>query len=115
LLGKLRDIVSTEMIIGHPIEAAGTTVIPVTKISLGFGAGSGELGKEAKGEHPNSATGGGAIIEPIAIITVNEKEIRVHSLKEKGPNYMKIVDMIPDLIQKFSKSGDDSKRPKAEK
>ena len=39
VLGELRHIVQTETIIGEPIQAGDVLLIPVSKISFGFGAG----------------------------------------------------------------------------
>ena len=39
-LEKIKDIVGAETIIGSPIETAGgTTIIPVSKVAVGFASG----------------------------------------------------------------------------
>ena len=65
VLGELHRIVQTETVIGEPFQAGDLTIIPVSKISFGFGAGG---GLEGKGQ---SGTGGGANIEPIAFLIVD--------------------------------------------
>jgi uncharacterized spore protein YtfJ len=99
LLGKLKDLVDSETVVGKPIEAGKAIVIPVTKISFGFGAGGGQTKSDTD---KGSGTGGGAIIEPIAIIMVEDGAVRVHSLKEG--NLAKVVEMVPGIIKKFTKS-----------
>ena len=104
LLGKLKTLVDSETVIGKPISAGKATVIPVTKISFGFGAGGGKTKTEGDS---GSGTGGGAIIEPVAIIMVEDDNVRVHSLKENAVG--KVIDMVPGILKKFSKgkeSGD---------
>ena len=54
VLGELHRIVQTETVIGTPVQAGDLTLIPVSKISFGFGAGGGQEGKGQSG------TGGGA-------------------------------------------------------
>ena len=39
MLDRLKKIVETDTVVGKPIQSDNTTVIPITKISLGFGAG----------------------------------------------------------------------------
>ena len=41
VLGELHRIVQTETVIGTPVQAGDLTIIPVSKISFGFGAGGG--------------------------------------------------------------------------
>ena len=53
VLGELHHIVQTQTVVGEPVTAGPVTLIPVSKISMGFGAGGGE-GKQHAG------TGGGA-------------------------------------------------------
>jgi uncharacterized spore protein YtfJ len=101
LLEKLKSLVDSETVIGKPIEVGKATVIPVTKISFGFGAGGGKT----KGEvDSGTGTGGGAIIEPVAIIMIEDGAVRVHTLK--GNNLGKVIELVPGILKKFSKSKD---------
>lgn len=99
LLGKLKLLVDSETVVGKPIEAGETTIIPVTKISFGFAAGS-NLGKDEKDK--SSGSGGGALIEPVAIITVEKGEVKVHSLKDGSLG--KVFEMVPGILKKLTKS-----------
>ena len=45
VLGELHRIVQTETVIGQPFQSGDLTIIPVSKISFGFGAGGGLEGK----------------------------------------------------------------------
>ena len=101
MLKNLESIVESETVIGEPVVAGDTTIIPLTKISLGFGAGGGEKKAEDGGEA--SGTGGGANIEPVAVITIHKDEVKVINLKKGGADYSKFIDMIPTVIDKFSK------------
>ncbi|MFA4837969.1 MAG: spore germination protein GerW family protein [Candidatus Neomarinimicrobiota bacterium] len=107
LLNRLKDIVASETVVGKPIQAGETTVIPVTKISLGFGAGAGSSDNKEKGNA--GGTGGGAVIEPIAIITVTKDEVKIHHLKDKESGLEKVLEALPDLIAKFTKPKEEKK------
>lgn len=100
LLGKLKNLVDSETVVGKPIVAGKATVIPVTKISFGFGVGSGRTKADSES---GTGSGGGAIIEPVAIIMVEEDTVRVHSLKDHSLG--KVIEMVPEILKKFSKSG----------
>ena len=55
-MDKIRDMVDSNTIIGEPITTPdGVTVIPVSRVSFGFGAGGGDYGKT-----DTSHFGGGA-------------------------------------------------------
>jgi len=104
LLSKLKNIVETETVVGKPIETKDTIIIPITKISLGFGAGGGESSNETKNKGGGSGTGGGAVIEPVAVITIHKGEVKVNNLQSKANNFGKIVDLVPDILEKIAKS-----------
>ncbi|PIS27351.1 MAG: sporulation protein [Candidatus Marinimicrobia bacterium CG08_land_8_20_14_0_20_45_22] len=108
LLNRLKDIVTSETVVGKPIQVGETTVIPITKISLGFGAGAGSADSKDKGNA--SGTGGGAVIEPIAIITVSRDEVKIHRLKSNEVGLGKVFEALPELIAKFTKPKDGKKR-----
>ena len=38
-MGKIRDMIDVNTVIGDPISAGDVTIIPVTKVSIGYGAG----------------------------------------------------------------------------
>ncbi len=107
LLSRLREIVASETVIGKPISAEGATVIPITKISLGFGAGGG-TGPEADSKKASgTGLGGGAMIEPLAIITIQQGEVKIHRLSEKSAGLNKIMEVVPELIEKYLKKDKD--------
>lgn len=98
--GELERMVNTKTVIGEPVEAAGKTIIPVTKVSFGFGSGGGE-GKSDKGETGFGGGGGaGAKIEPIAFIVISEDEARLLTISGKT-DLGKIIESVPDVIDKI--------------
>ena len=55
-MDKVRAMVDTNTIVGQPITTPdGVTLIPISKVSFGFGSGGGDYGKPAK-----DGFGGGA-------------------------------------------------------
>ncbi len=104
LLSRLREIVASETVIGKPIQAEGATVIPITKITLGFGAGGGESPEEEKRKGKGTGLGGGAVIEPLAVITIQKDEVKIHRLNEKAAGFEKIIELVPEVVGKFIKS-----------
>ena len=60
-MSKIKEMVDVNTIIGNPIVAAdGTTVIPVSKVSFGFGAGGSEFASKHAASGSPLAFGGGS-------------------------------------------------------
>ncbi|HCW75042.1 MAG TPA: sporulation protein [Candidatus Marinimicrobia bacterium] len=108
VLEELRALVNTETVVGKPITAGNQTIIPVAKISVGFGAGGGKAHEKEDG---GSGMGGGAQIDPVAFIVVSDDRTQILPLVGKDVMWGKIIDLVPDVMNRFS----NAKKNKAEK
>lgn len=97
ILEKLRGIAQTETVIGKPVVVDNTTLIPVSKVSLGFGLGSNAGKSELTG------SGGGLSVEPIAFIVVSEGNTRIMSLTREKDVFGKAIDMVPEILSLLKK------------
>ena len=73
-LEKIRTIADTETVIGDPIlTPGGTTIIPVSKVSVGFASGGLDYNGKAPEKAKNFGGGGGTGISvtPIAFLVVS--------------------------------------------
>lgn len=69
---KLRQLADTNTIVGSPITTPdGITVIPVSRISFGFGT-AGASGGGAKGVKFTGGNGAGVKVEPIGFLVVKD-------------------------------------------
>ncbi len=101
---KIRDMVDTETIIGKPITTSnGTTIIPVSKVSVGFGSGGSDLPTKQAKDLFGGGAGGGVSIQPIAFITIlpdgNVKllQMTINATKENAA-----LALIPDIVDKIT-------------
>ena len=86
VMAELHKIVQTKTVVGEPVEAGDLTLIPVSKITIGFGAGGGETGKA------HSGTGGGATVEPIAFVVVDGNgKAQILTLREKEASWGQLI------------------------
>lgn len=92
LLEKLRWISQAETVVGKPIESGGTTIIPVSRVSLGFGIG----GHAGKGEL--TASGGGAQVDPVAFLVIRGDDVQVLPVQKGSSLLTKIYDLVPDVV-----------------
>lgn len=101
LLAELGQMVKTESVIGEPIQAGDTTVIPVSRISFGFGGGGGTTPSKKTEAGEGSGFGGGAQIEPVAFIVIHDGKAQLLNVEDKdGFSVGKVVDLIPEIIDK---------------
>jgi len=112
ILDELKAIAKTETIVGEPITVGDKTIVPVCKITLGFGAGGGTGGTKEKGEGAGSGGGGGVAIFPAAFIVIKGDEVSVLGVKPGKWEY--ILEAIPGIIEKF-REGKKGKKEKEEK
>ena len=97
ILEKLRGIAQTDTVVGKPIVVDKTTLIPVSKVSVGFGLGS----NTGKSELAGSA--GGLNVEPIAFIIINDGNAKILSLTRDKDVFGKAVDLVPEVIALLKK------------
>ena len=100
LVSRIENLISTKTIVGEPIINGSITIIPIVTTSVGFGLGSGE-GHEST-EHRGKGTGAGAgmRISPSALLIIQEDNVQVYSLAQKG-SMAKLAELIPDVVNKF--------------
>ena len=102
-LSNLKSIIDVDSIIGKPIEQNGVTIIPVSKVSLGYVSGGGEYNGKAKKKveinYPFAGgSGGGCNITPIGFLVVEKGKVQF--IKVSVENSMeKIIDVASDLIK----------------
>lgn len=98
VIDKVVEAMSTKTVIGEPMQIDGLTLIPVVNVSFGFGGGSdGPAGKEATGS--GSGGGGGARMKVAGMIVVKDGDVKFIQTG-KGGAIDKLVDSIPDLVDK---------------
>ena len=101
---KIHQMVDTNTIVGEPITTPdGVTLIPISKVSLGFGSGGGDYGKT----QPKDFGGGSAAgvkIEPVAFLVIREGVTRVLPVAMPPMTTLdRVVEMVPDIMDKVEK------------
>ena len=101
LLGGMNTVLSTKTVVGEPTQVGDTIILPLVDVSFGIGAGSGTNGAKTSG-----AGGIGGKMTPSAILVIKDGSVRLVNIKNQDA-VTKILDMLPDLVDKFSsKKGD---------
>lgn len=101
---KIKDMVDVDTIIGTPITTGnGTTIIPVSKVSVGFGSGGSDLPTKQVKDFFGGAAGGGVSIQPIAFITIMpDGNVKLLQMTINAPKENAALAMIPDVVEKIT-------------
>ena len=119
-MNSIQDMVDVNTIIGEPIETSeDVMIIPISKVCFGFAAGGSEFNAETLNEYkkkekeeemqyklPFGGGSGAAVsINPVAFLVINKENIKLMPINYTS-TIDKIVDYIPDVINKFCKKDD---------
>lgn len=107
IINKIVDTISTKTVIGEPMEIGELTLIPVVNVAFGFGAGSGDDPKAGGG----TGGGGGARLKVAGMIVVKGDDISFMPTG-KGGAFDKLIDSIPDLMDKVKIQVDKGQKEK---
>lgn len=120
-LETIKGSIDTNTIIGDPIKTENTIVVPISKVTIGFGIGGGEYSRGQDNDNidddrndSNFAGGSaGAIsVSPVAFVVVENGETRLMSLDSNinlVDNILTVTPRVIEKIQKLSKRNEDDK------
>ncbi len=116
----IKQMVDVNTIVGNPVTTPdGTTIIPISKVAFGFGAGGSEFSAKPEVKAKDSAlfgggSGGGVSISPVAFLVVNADQIKLLPITGKSSTTDKLIDLVPELITKVNKIANEIIDKKAE-
>ncbi len=100
LFKGMDSFITTKTVVGDAVKVDENTIIlPLVEVSFGVGAGA------FSGEKKNNAGGGmGGKIAPSSVLVIQNGTSKLVNIKEQD-SITKILDMVPDLINKFTNKG----------
>ena len=120
IMENVHTMVDSNTIIGQPIRAEGVTLLPVSKLSFGFGSGGADFtaGKKAAAAPAANSFGGGggagAKLEPVAFLVVKGDSVRLLPVSPPASTTVdRVVDMVPDVVDKITGFIDKQQEKKA--
>ena len=113
-MDKIREMADTNTIVGQPITTPdGVTLVPVSRVSVGFAGGGGDLVKQRDGCVGGS--GAGIKIEPIGFLIVRDGAVRMLNIQPPASTTIdRVIDLVPQLIDRAEAFMDKKSAPKAE-
>lgn len=110
-LASLKTVSTNETIFGNPTTLPdGTSIIPVSKVSIGFVVGGGEYAdismRRVATHYPMAGGSGGAVmLSPIGFLVSTNLEVKYIPTTAET-NYQKILDLAAKAAEKLAKSID---------
>ncbi|MBE6972223.1 MAG: sporulation protein YtfJ [Ruminococcaceae bacterium] len=101
-MSKVREMVDSNTIIGEPIVTAdGVTLIPVSRLSFGFGCGGGDYGKQAGNNKFGGGSTAGVRVEPVAFLVIKDGTTRMLPVAVPAMTTAdRVIEMVPQVMDR---------------
>ncbi|MBE6136954.1 MAG: sporulation protein YtfJ [Erysipelotrichaceae bacterium] len=98
----INEMIDANTIIGTPITYNKTTIIPVSRVHLGFLSGGSDIKPNTNKAEPlfGGGTGGGLSLTPIAFLVVQDDNINLISIDSESRIADKLIDLVPKALEK---------------
>jgi sporulation protein YtfJ len=118
-IAKIREMVDVSSVVGDPITVSeGITLIPISKITVGFAGGGSDFVSKHPNQHENPFGGGvgaGLNVIPIAFLLIKDGSVRMIPVAIPANTTVdRLVEMIPDTLDKIATFVDDHLEKKDE-
>ena len=107
-IAKIRQMVDSNSVVGEPIVINdGITIIPISKISIGFGGGGSDFvpknNATGKDNPFGGGVGGGVKVTPMAFLIIKEGNVRMLPVAmPANTTAERLVEMLPDTLDKLT-------------
>lgn len=101
LFKGMSGVVSSKTVVGDAIHIGNTIILPLVDVSFAVGAGAFNADKKERG-----AGGLGGKMSPCAVLVIQNGTTRLVNIKNQD-TITKILDMVPDVIDKFKTPSED--------
>lgn len=96
LMKGMNAVLSTKTVVGEATQIGDTIILPLVDVTFGVGAGA------SAGDKKNGGGGGfSAKMSPSAVLVIKNGSTKLVNIKNQDM-VTKIIDMIPDIVDKFT-------------
>ena len=103
-MDNVKNMLKVDTVVGDPIVTPdGITLIPISKISVGFGGGGVEFGSKKEGEERPYGGGNatGVKVEPMGFLVVKDGTVRMINLTPPASNTVdRLIDLVPQVLDR---------------
>jgi len=102
-LTHIQQMVEGNAVVGEAIHAGDDTVIiPVSKISIGFGAGGTDFPTKKDASAFGGGCGAGVTVTPQAFLVISGGNVRLIQLAAANNTADRVLNLVPDVMDRFS-------------
>ena len=103
-MDKVRQMADANTVIGKEIRTEdGTTIIPVSRITVGVGGGGSDFDSKnaAQKDLFGGGSGAGITIRPVAFLVIKDGLVRTIQLSEPSHSLDRALTMLPELVDRL--------------
>lgn len=101
LMKGMEGFLSTKTVVGEATQVGDTIILPLVDVTFGVGAGA------SSGDKKNGGAGGmTGKMSPSAVLVIKNGQTKLVNIKNQD-TVTKVIDMIPDLVERFSTPKDE--------
>ena len=108
LFKGMDSFITTKTVVGEAVNIGDTIILPLIEVSFGVGAGA-----FCHDKKNNAAGGMGGRITPSAVLVIQNGTTKLVNIKNQD-SITKILDMVPELVNKFTDRKSAKKQPKGD-
>ena len=101
---SVKNMLKVDTVVGDPIVTPdGITLVPISRISVGFGGGGVEFSSKKNGETRPYGGGNatGVKIDPIGFLVIKEGVVRMINVTPPASNTVdRIIDLVPQVMDR---------------
>lgn len=104
-MAKIRELVDANTVVGQPIVTQdGVTLIPVSRLSVGFATGGSDFGKTQNApKNFGGGAGAGINVVPVAFLIVKDGSVRLLPVAPPANDSVgRVVEMVPEMFDKVT-------------
>lgn len=103
LFKGMDSFIATKTVVGDVMHVGDTIILPLVEATFGVGAGA------TSGDKNKGGGGMGGKVTPSAILVIQNGTARLVNVKNQD-SMTKLLDLVPDIINRFSKKENDGER-----
>ena len=107
---NIKTLIDVDVVVGKPIDSnSNLTIIPLTKVTMGFVSGGGEYYSELReikkdNEYPFvGGSGSGLNLQPIGFLVIDGKDVQIIKM-EMNSAIEKLIQAVPEVAKFISKN-----------
>ncbi|MBR7073666.1 MAG: GerW family sporulation protein, partial [Oscillospiraceae bacterium] len=102
---NVKNILKVDTVVGDPIYTPdGITLVPISRISVGFGGGGVEFSSKTEGGRRPYGGGNatGVKIDPIGFLIIKEGVVRMVNVTPPASNTVdRVIDLVPQVMDRI--------------